>query len=287
MKTQKVLLSLFSLFLFLSPAMSQVTSNFQKSDLSNKITSQNLSSGLEQRFNKSIQITEGHKSPYLGALFSGLIPGTGEFYAKRYLKSAIFLGVEAGLWVAYSIFQNKGNTQTDKFQMFADQNWDVYKYAGWLIREGFPGSSNIIITSDKEELRREINICEGMSFSHQLPPYGEQQYYELIGKYQNFVAGWADANLDVLNRNTYESYKTTMFINYSYDRQKANDYFYRGSTSLALIIANHILSAADGAWSVSMFNKGITVRTGFHFENVYSYTGEKKIIPEANIGVTF
>ena len=78
-----------------------------------------------------------------------------------------------------------------------------------------------------------------------------------------------------------------MFINYSFDRQKANDYFNQGSTALTVIIFNHILSAADGAWSVTMFNKDLKIKTGMHLENKYSYFGEKKLIPVANVSVTF
>ncbi|MEP7146118.1 MAG: hypothetical protein ABI792_03815 [bacterium] len=229
----------------------------------------------------------GDKSPFLGAIFSGVLPGAGEFYAKSYIKSAIFFAVEAGLWIAYSRFQTKGNDQTDKYQQFANQNWDVYKYASWLKQQNFSGSDGIDLAADKEILRRQINICETQNFSHQLPPYGEQQYYELIGKYQNFVTGWADADLLVVNRNNYGSYKTAMFTNYSYDRQLANSYFDKGTTTLTVVILNHILSSADAAWSVSMFNKNLKIKTGIHFENNFSFYGEKKLIPVANINVTF
>ena len=30
-------------------------------------------------------------------------------------------------------------------------------------------------------------------FTHQLAPYGDQQYYEMIGKYSQFGGGWDDA----------------------------------------------------------------------------------------------
>jgi len=287
MKTLKFIFILFLFSVVVKNSHSQVSTNFQKLELSNKILSQNSSETFEKKLNLNNQTKAGEKSPYLGALFSGIIPGAGEVYGKNYLKAGIFFAIEAGLWTAYSIFQNKGNDQTEIYQNFANQNWDVYKYGRWLKEQSFSGSDGINLESNKEELRRQINICEAQNFSHQLPPYGEQQYYELIGKYQNFVTGWADADLNVVNRTNYGSYKTTMFNSYAADRQEANKYYDKGTTTLTVVILNHILSAADAAWTVSMFNKDLKVKTGIHMENKYSYLGERKLIPVANVNVTF
>ena len=287
MKTLKFIFVLFLLSAIVQNSYSQVSSKFQKLELSNKILNQKPSHTLEKQLDLNNQTKAGEKSPYLGALFSGLIPGAGEVYGKNYLKAGIFFAIEAGLWTAYSIFQNNGDDQTAVYQNFANQNWDVYKYARWLKEQSFSGSDAINLESSKDELRRQVNICEAQNFSHQLPPYGDQQYYELIGKYQNFVTGWADADLTVVNRTNYGSYKTTMFINYAGDRQDANEYYDKGSTTLTIVILNHVLSAADAAWTVSVFNKNLKVKTGFHMENKYSYFGERKLIPVANVNVTF
>jgi len=290
MKNIKFILVLLMSVIISETGISQESSRYKQSELSNKILNQNSSSKTKDDLNKKITSTQKsseEKSPYLGALFSGIIPGTGEFYAKSFIKAAIFFAVEAGLWTAYAVNQNKGNSQTDSYESYANQNWDVYKYAGWLKDQSFSGADGIILSSDKYELRKQVNIVEAQNFSHQLPPYGEQQYYELIGKYQNFVVGWSDADLNVVNRNNYGSYKTQMFTDYSYDRQAANDYYNKASTSLTLVILNHVLSAADAAWSVSMFNKNIKVKTGVHIENIYSQYGQKKMIPMADLKITF
>lgn len=290
MKKVKFILALIFCFPLLNVGYSQVSQNFKLLDMKNKLLTESSPQETENTtINPSLIGKTAEKSPYLGAIFSGLLPGAGEFYSKHYLKAGIFFAIEAGLWIAYSTFQKKGNDQTDKFQNFANSNWSVNKYAQWLVDQQFPGYGAITDpqTTNLNELRRQLNIVEAQNFSHQLPPYGEQQYYELIGKYQNFVPGWADADLSFVNRNNYNTYKTTMFINYSFDRQKANDYFNQGSTALTVIIFNHILSAADGAWSVTMFNKDLKIKTGMHLENKYSYFGEKKLIPVANVSVTF
>jgi len=292
MKTLKFIFVLFLFSTVVNKSHSQVSTNFQKLELSNKILGQNTSETFGKKLDLDNQAKVGEKSPYLGALFSGIIPGAGEFYAKNYLKAGIFFAIEAGLWTAYSIFQNKGDDQTAIYQNFANQNWDVYQYAAWLKSAGggFTQSGQINLNAPPNELLVQINICErANNFSHTLPAYGEQQYYELIGKYQTFVAGWKDADLNLLNANqtNYHNYKSPMFINYAADRQEANKYYDKGTTTLTIVILNHVLSAADAAWTVSMFNKNLKVKTGFHMENKYSYTGERKLIPVANVNVTF
>lgn len=274
---------------------SQSITGYKKMELTNKILSQNPAdkSVIEEKYNRAVASNSKEKSPFLGALFSGLIPGTGELYAKRYLKGAIFLAVEAGLWIAYANFETNGDNQTEEYQAYADKNWSMNKYAQWLVDQGFSGSGAITDpqTSNLELLRRQVNVVEAQNFSHQLPAIGSQQYYELIGKYQNFVVGWADAISNLNNTpgtpNYYGTYKTKMYEDYSYSRQDANNYYDKATTSLTLIILNHLLSAADGAWSVSMFNKDLKIKTGVHIENKYSYLGEKKLVPVANVNVTF
>ncbi|MEO6693671.1 MAG: hypothetical protein ABIY50_12410 [Ignavibacteria bacterium] len=287
MKTIKIILVLFITTVLLNDTNSQTNTNFRKLELSNKILNQEFNPSLTNKLNLNNLTKAGEKSPYLGALFSGIIPGAGEVYGKNYLKAGIFFVIEAGLWTAYSIFQNKGDDQTKVYQNYADQNWDVYKYARWLKEQNFAGAENINLLADKDLLRRQLNVVEAQNFSHQLPPYGEQQYYELIGKYQNFVTGWADADLNIVNRANYGNYKTTMFKDYSFERQEANKFYDKGTTTLTVVLLNHILSAADAAWTVSMFNKSLKVKTGIHMENKYSHFGDRKLVPVANMNITF
>ncbi len=233
------------------------------------------------------------KSPYLGALFSGILPGSGQFYAESYIKAAVFVAIEAGLWTAYAVYDNKGDNQTEQYEDFADANWSINKYAQWLIDQQFTGYTAITNPNNpnQEALRLEINEVERQNFSHQLPPQGEQQYYELIGKYQNFVVGWRDADPSISKNssspNYYGTYKTQMYTDYAGDRQQANDYYNMASTSTTLVIVNHLLSAADAAWSVSMFNKDIRVKSSIRLQPKTGYNYEKLIVPMANVKITF
>lgn len=247
------------------------------------------------KFNDSLKTDESEKvnpkekSPFIGAVLSGLVPGAGEFYAKSYVKSAIFLGVEAGLWVMYSIFQNKGNTQTDFFQNYANQNWDIHRYATWLQQQGFPSSAQINPNEQNiDVLRAQINICEEQNFSHTLPPFGDQQYYEVIGKYENFLAGWSTASSINITRQNYFDQHLGQVDYYMTERQKANDYYDRGSLTLTGVILNHVISLADAVWSVHSYNSRLSVQGYVDVKSRYSIIhNEQVLVPHANLVVNF
>lgn len=289
----KNILSFLLILIVCGNSFSQNSSQYTKSDLKNKLLTQQSQFEKENLYNEAVQNNPDKKSPYLGALFSGIIPGTGEFYAKSYIKGAIFLAVEASLWIAYSTYESDGNSQTEAYQNYANKNWSMNKYANWLVEQNFSGSAAITdpYTSNLELLREQVNIVEAQNFSHQLPAIGSQQYYELIGKYQNFVVGWSDADPNLTtapgSANYYGTYRTQMYEDYSYSRQEANSYYDKANTSLTLVVLNHLLSAADAAWSVSMFNKDLKIKTSMHLENKYSSSGKKKMIPVANLNITF
>ncbi|MBN1632784.1 MAG: hypothetical protein JW917_01305 [Ignavibacteria bacterium] len=245
----------------------------------------------ENKFSNDIfakKTDNNEKNPILAAALSVVVPGAGQFYAKSFVKSAVFLGLEAGLWITYAIFQKKGDNQTNFYRKYADDNWSVRKYAEWLKTEGFSGSGSIDPGIENLEiLRMQINACEDSAgFSHKLPPYGDQQYYEVIGKYQNYVSGWSEAT--GVTKNNYQSYKLAQVDYYMNERELANTYYNNGSLTLTVVILNHLLSAADAVWSVSLFNKSLEVRTSVNVKYIYSASNFKyNLTPFANLSLSF
>ena len=72
------------------------------------------------------------------------------------------------------------------------------------------------------------------------------------------------------------------------DRQQANNFFNNASLSVDIIVLNHILSAADAAWSVTLYNKRIQVNTNINFRNIYSAKNFKyNLTPFANLKINF
>ncbi|RPH36291.1 hypothetical protein EHM92_04755 [bacterium] len=207
------------------------------------------------------------KSPWLAAGLSVIVPGSGEFYAESYWKSALFLAVEVAAWALAYTYDKKGDRQTDSFQEYANGHWSVYQYARYTESHMSParGPYNWEIpgTEGRPPWERvnwnELNRMEsdiGGFYSHNLPPYGEQQYYELIGKYPQFNQGWDDANTELPG--DYDVIKANLTPNYQYysgERGEANNYYDKASTFITVAIVNHVVSAIDAAWSAGSYNK--------------------------------
>jgi hypothetical protein len=225
--------------------------------------------------------TEGHrKSPWLAAGLSVLLPGAGEFYAENYWKAALFLAVDVAAWaIAYSQ-DRKGDNQTSFFQGYANQHWSPGRYAKFSLENYVPQNQrsqyNGLLASNWESLppseqvnwsilnRMESwiasNLQEGKYYSHSLPLYGEQQYFELIGKYQQFYHGWDDADPTLISYDQIDrklATGQTRFTYYAGERGRANDYYNTAKTFVTVAIVNHLLSAIDAAWTASSYNKSL------------------------------
>ncbi|GAB1349361.1 hypothetical protein MASR1M107_15750 [Ignavibacteriales bacterium] len=239
-----------------------------------------------------ISLNTGKKSILLATILSAAVPGAGQLYNGELWKTAIFVGLEAGLITAAILSNQKGDDKTKEFEAYADENWSVVKYADWLIANrtalGLP-EGNVTIdpnTSLKPWERvnwAELNHVEGR-FSHKLPRYGEQQYYELIGKYPQYNHGWKDQ----LNDNTpeYNSNLTPMFLGYSQMRGEANDFYNAASRYVVFVVVNHILSAGEAAWSSAMFNKHLSMNLRLSPE-IINTAMDVEFIPKLNVSLRF
>lgn len=213
----------------------------------------------------------GRKSPWLAAGLSAVLPGAGEYYAESYWKAAAFLAVDLTLIALAYSFDKKADRQDATNAQFADEHWSVVRYAEKTFdtfpeidRSRYAGliSANTNLPPWERvdwnllnQLEREVGSGAGdirRSYSHTLPRRPEQQYYELIGKYGQYTLGWDDHTGAY---NPYESQNTGRFRLYAGERAKAEDWYSTASTFVTVTIINHLLSAADAAWTASSFNK--------------------------------
>lgn len=254
----------------------------------------NLSSDAKQFFNNFDEPTnpqillssQNKKSPVLAGVLSLLIPGAGEIYSEEYLKAGIFLAIEAAVITTAVIYDGKGDDKTTEFQNYADDytnpehNWSVVRYAEWLNQ--YEGASiNINPDVNLPPWERvswaEVNAAE--TGSHKLPRYGEQQYYELIGKYHQYSSGWNDfsgaGNKDQISPN---------FLFYSGMRGEANDFYSTASTAVIGIYVNHFLSALDAVWSAAQFNSDLAVKV--RLDNI-QLTTRTEFIPTIHLSYNF
>ena len=228
--------------------------------------------------------TVAKKKPLVAAALSLLLPGAGEFYSESYLKSAIFIAAEAAAIAVGLAYDKKGNDQTTFFENYADQHWSAVRYAKWVSNPANtkninpaidPTKYNVLTSSGKVNWSalNELESDLGSYFSHRLPYYGEQQYFELLGKYPQFNVGWDDFG----DENTPFEYKadrsnlTNNFKYYSVERGKANDFYNIASKAVIVVVVNHLISAIDAAWSAHSFNKSIELHTSIEkFQNGFT-----------------
>ncbi|MDA3860787.1 MAG: DUF5683 domain-containing protein [Melioribacteraceae bacterium] len=216
------------------------------------------------------------RSPMLAAGMSVILPGAGQFYNEDYWKTAIFVTLEVAAIVAAIAYNSKGNDQTTSYENFAnsDDGWDVDKYAQWSVDNALRINPDIISDSFTEEdfnvfdsngdvVWSKLNHLEtaiGSYYSHQLAPYDDQQYYEMIGKYQQFNPGWNDFYSDdyiYTDTYTYGDDLTDTFYWYADERGKANSFYDISNLAVKILVVNHIVSAVEAALASNSYNRSL------------------------------
>jgi hypothetical protein len=211
-------------------------------------------------------------------LFSAVVPGTGQLYNRSLLKSIFFLAVEVGALTGHFINQNRGDDLETQFEAFADQHWNELDY--WVSVAKDSGLTELDINGmDETALRAILTDYERRSFSHFLPQQKNQQYYENIGKYHQFNAGWDDGELGPRTLTTDSENRTE----YTLIRKDANDNFKRASNFAAAALFNHVLSALEAGWSANRHNKQ-TVKADLEIQGRLYGT---EVVPTLVLGMTW
>jgi hypothetical protein len=245
----------------------------------------------------------GRKSALTAALLSAAVPGAGEFYSESYWKAGSFLGAEIILWIVYATRTAKGDAQTDQFQQYADTHWSVVRYAQWIeanaaiLNPSAPPCNGIVTNPTAPAPWDQVdwnvlNQCEAniggkasTGFSHLLPRRPDQQYFELIGKYLQYNAGWDDWGASGPTVNEYLLSASPRFLEYRDMRGRANDFYNIASTTSFILVANHVLSSLDAAWSASEYNSSIKLRA--HLQPTVREFGFVEFVPTATFSMTF
>ena len=253
---------------------------------------------------RSIKDLPGYKSPSKAALFSFVIPGAGQTYAERYWEGLAFFGAEVGLWVVYSVYQSKGDRQTTDFQNYADAHWSVVQYADWITKyaaqlapgvnvntSGMVPNRNASLQPWQQVDWTQINLAENQimtspdnGFTHNLPLRPLQQYYELIGKYPQFAPGW-DSEINMTPADIVNSNVSSQFLDYRNMRGNANRLYAIASTATYVLVANHVFSALEAAWSAAVDNSNL--KMGATLEPVWHGDGLVEFVPTARMQLQF
>ena len=165
------------------------------------------------------------KSPKTAFFLSLLVPGLGEWYAGAKWRGVGFMSAEALTWTAYISWRGKGNDIKAEFRAYADRHWQEARYRLW----------------------RDFNRRQDDPYheTHALPSKENdtQQYYELIGKYHQFVYGWDDAPAPRDFTTDNAGVQSARRQAYETRRNDSNKYLKRASLVTGLAVLNHIASA--------------------------------------------
>ena len=206
------------------------------------------------------------KSVAKAVIFSAILPGTGQFYTNSYVKGAVFLATEVVAVTGHFYYQSQGEKKESEFQRYADQYWVEDDYWDWL------SQISGISRADMDALRE----FERQNFSHSLPEEKNQQYYENIGKYDQFNIGW----IDTQNGGARDS---DLRERYTLMRKDANDQFKIATTFATVVLFNHLISALEAGLSTKKFNRkhgGVKARL-----RMGGVRYRQTVIPSINLGV--
>ena len=230
---------------------------------------QNEASGEAEEV-PSVAMAEKVKSPGRAFLLSALIPGLGEWYAGSKARSALFVGIEALALGLYFNWSGEGNDIEDEFRETAKQEWSPTDYLTWRNSTISRNSSITHALPCSVEVEQ-----EGLSGLANCSSSEKQQYYELIGKYDQFISGWNDVTqietgnlVQPTQVDSVERYESQTRFAYEDRRDESNKFLKRASNIAGLILVNHVFSAIDASRVARMRNTeraAVERRTRFSF----------------------
>lgn len=226
------------------------------------------------------QTAPASKSVLVAGGLSAVLPGSGQLYAEAPVwRAVMYAGLEAIGWTAYAVTSARGDELTDEFETFANEHWSVVRYVEWLaanyarwpdsaVNKQAAAEALAVIYRSGDPSRPEhervdfvqLNKLERAvrgGFSHTLPHFGHQQYYEQIGKYVQYRAGWDDhaGRVDTV---IYDPSRVTGRNDlYMAKRADANDYLGYASAAIGGIILNHVASLLDAVLAARGFNAAV------------------------------
>lgn len=254
------------------------------------------------------------KSPTRAFLQSFLIPGWGQLYAKSSIwKPIMFVGLEAAGWAGYTSFHGKGNDAEVVYRAYADEHWDSTRYVEGLYHTFYRRyqSPSVIedgkgawldtttyitldtVGNDVVEVKR--SLSHHAWFKEDGSRVESDEYYENIGKYNQFNSGWDDFP-EVGSENFPDHPDDTLLEQISANRRKylqlrddANSEFNKANTMLVATVANHLLAGFWAALDARAYNRA---QDQFgHIEPklrlVKSPSNPKKLMPYLTVGYRF
>jgi len=250
--------------------------------LSTILFSENISRNIDNRFatkvvlenfsgsthNSLMQNKNYQSNPLKSTIASLAIPGFGQYLNKSpWWKTAIFAGVEIAGIAGYISWNNKGDDITKEYENWADEHWDMNTWVNGsavllsdINSNGYPdvndvridGSHHITIIINGKYESSDILLDNPNAEYVELRDW---DFYEGIGKYDQFVAGWDDAvtNWEIVNKKITDGNDELIVMTphkrHYLDLRNDSNVLYKNAKFVAsALLFNHILSALDAMW---------------------------------------
>ncbi len=214
------------------------------------------------------------KSPGRAFLLSAILPGAGELYAGAKWRAVAFASVEVFSWLMYFNKKNRGEDLEEQYIAYADNHWTLYDLwfnntAGYTLT-GLEGSHSIYLAYDGQQYegkpQRLDSVLVGWESyiaSGEMEPVRTRDFYENIGKYDQFAGGWDDFT-------EYNSVSDSIITvsrhrdRYLTQRKQSNDALKMATNFATVIMFNHLISAFHAQIAAKNYTSEEADRVSWH-----------------------
>jgi hypothetical protein len=234
-----------------------------------------------------------NRSAGLAFLGSLALPGLGQAVVnEQWIKTGVFVAIEGLTVYAHLKNQSLGRDLERSYWEYVETGWSAAKYVKFLVDHhnfyypGSPMSYNDLATPGSNlaalinsgnysaNVRQEWPLIDlqklrqleartlyggnsGNAFSHFLPDYGSQQYYELVSKYFQFGPGWKDFTVAVNQVSWDKDGMSTAWLDGAAKSKRFNDRLRTARNMASIVFVNHAVSAFDALFSARLHNHRI------------------------------
>jgi len=191
---------------------------------------------------------DGHdwrENPTTAAMASLAVPGSGQLM-QGHKRGYLYMVAEIALWGGFYALDKKGSDERDKYEDFADSNWDRAAYMAWY-----------------QENCVECEDCAGEYDCRPLATYGTQEYYEDIGKYATYWRWWnIDGDEGHIAWDEYGDVDESVRNTYWDMRGDSNRHLRQARYATMVVLLNHMVAAIDAFFSGRVEEHNETGRVG-------------------------
>ena len=216
-------------------------------------------------------------------LYSLILPGVGQWYNKSPVwKIGLFAGIEAASIFSRLQWRKKAEDIRLKYEIFADDNWDLETWISNTLNTPLGnyadvhinGTHKLILVLSGSLAEQYGNYVSSDSlennahwvYTGEVNVLRDRDFYENIGKYDQFVGGWTDCYGPANNQLWFEVEKdvgdsTEIIIStpnkedYVGQRARSNDYLNMAKYAVSAVMFNHVISALESVWSTQVRNR--------------------------------